>query len=185
MAVRGTADAKPYKWSFSSRWIDEIPQRRARLRTTLMRAVTPDFQVGVEFNPLKEEVGPLANWRVLPESGWQPALIVGTSSDRIGTPRGQAFYGTLSKNIQKETGLPIAPYMGGSYGTYKDRFDPIGGMNVFWTNRVSTMHLFDGVSFHHILNVAVDNRFSFGLLCVTQKRDKGDPYYGMTYGFRF
>jgi hypothetical protein len=37
------------------------------------------------------------NWLAVPETTKTPALIVGTSSDRIGTPGGQSFYATASK----------------------------------------------------------------------------------------
>ncbi len=189
MAVRGAADGKErnWRWTFSSRYVKDIPQERARIRNTLMYAVTPSFQAGVEYNPLKERVGisPLANWRVLDEEGWRPALILGTSSDRIGTPHGQSFYATVSKTFEAETGLPVAPYAGVAYGTFEDELNPIGGGSVYWTGRVSTTHLYDGKNVHHLLNVGVTDRFSIGILYVTQKRDAGDPYWGLTWGFRF
>lgn len=162
--------------------------KRARIRSTLMYSLTPDLQVGLEHNPLAEdddEAGPLLNWRAVAESGWRPALIVGTSSDRIGTPHGQAYYATLSKDLSRETGLPVAPYVGASYGTYKDRLDPIGGVNVRWMARLSTTHLFDGVNIHHMLNVQATDRLTVSLLYVTQKRDPGDPYLGLSWGIRF
>ena len=163
----------------------DIPQERARIRNTLMYTVTPSFQAGVEYNPLKDEAGPLANWRVVAERGWRPALILGTSSDRIGTPHGQSFYATVSKNLKPETGLPVAPYAGVSYGTFEDELDPIGGGSIFWTDRISTTHLYDGKNVHHILNLGVTDRLTVGILYVTQKHDAGDPYWGLTWGFRF
>lgn len=175
------------RWTFSSRFVKDIPQERARIRNTLMYTVTPSFQAGIEYNPLKERVGlsPLANWRVVAESGWRPALIVGTSSDRIGTPHGQSFYATASRNLESMTGIPVAPYAGVAYGTYEGKLDPIGGGNIFWTDRVSTTHLYDGKTVHHMLNVGVTDRLSAGILYVTQKDDPGDPYWGLTWGFRF
>lgn len=187
MAVRGTADGKErdWRWTFSSRYVKDIPAERPRIRNTLMYAVTPSFQAGLEFNALKEELGPLVNWRAVAEEGWRPALILGTSSDRIGTPHGQAFYATLSKNLEPETGLPVAPYIGASYGTFEDELDPIAGGNVYWTRRFWTTHLYDGKNVHHILNAQVTDRLTAGILYVTQKDDPGDPYWGLTWGFRF
>ncbi len=69
---------------------------------------------------------PLANLLAIRETGNRPALVLGTSSDRIGTLSGQAFYATLSKNLKRETGLPIAPYGSVVYGTDEDRVRPIG-----------------------------------------------------------
>ncbi|HSF25011.1 MAG TPA: hypothetical protein VLE20_12365, partial [Blastocatellia bacterium] len=75
-------------------------------------------------------MNPLANWVAITETEQRPALILGTSSDRIGTPSGQSFYATISKNLQREIKLPIAPYAGVAYSTYEDRFLPIGGLNI-------------------------------------------------------
>ena len=104
---------------------NQIP--RATLRTTLTYRILPRLTAGIEYNPLAGNVSPLANFLALPESTHRPAVILGTSSDRIGTPSGQSFYGAVSKNLQKETGLPIAPYVGVAYGTYEGRARPIGG----------------------------------------------------------
>ena len=38
--------------------------------------------------------------------------MFGTSSDRIGTPEGQAYYVTLSKDLSTVKDWPIAPYVG-------------------------------------------------------------------------
>jgi hypothetical protein len=88
----------------------------------------------------------------LTETARRPALIVGTSSDRIGTPGGQSFYATLSKNLKRETGLPLAPYVGVAYGTYEGRFLPLAGINVAFTRSFSGLVIFDGVRLHPMLN---------------------------------
>jgi hypothetical protein len=110
----------------------------------------------VEFNPRAAEPGdrvnPLVNWVVLTETSSRPALIIGTSSDRIGTPSGQSFYATFSKNLKSETGLPIAPYVGVAYGTYEHRWLPLAGLNVNFTRRLSSTVIFDGVRVHPLLN---------------------------------
>ena len=103
---------------------------------TLTYRFHPKLTAGVEFNPRAEashRVNPLVNWVALTETHRRPALIIGTSSDRIGTPSGQSFYATLSKSLRDETGLPIAPYAGVSYGTYEHRWLPLAGLNVGFT----------------------------------------------------
>jgi hypothetical protein len=56
------------------------------------------LQAGLEFNPKAEELGPLFTFFVLTETETAPALFIGTSSDRIGSPAGQqAYYATVSK----------------------------------------------------------------------------------------
>ena len=99
---------------------------RARWRTTLAYQVTPTLSAGLEYNPIAEDVGLIANWLALPETEDAPALIVGTSSDRIGTPERRAVYATLSKDLEGWTNLPIAPYLGLSYSGYDEEVDVIG-----------------------------------------------------------
>jgi hypothetical protein len=121
----------------------------------------------VEVNPrsTEEKINPLVNWLALPEAKNTPAVIVGTSSDRIGTPSGQSFYATASKNLKRETKLPIAPYFGLAYGTYEDRFRPIGGLNVGFTENLSALVVFDGVHVHPLLNFSWQ-RHAFSFLLV-------------------
>jgi hypothetical protein len=79
-------------------------------------------------------------------------LIIGTSSDRIGTPFGQSFYATVSKSLKHHTGLPVSPYVGVAYGTFEDRARVIGGLNVTLGERWSSTILFDGVRVHPLVN---------------------------------
>ena len=70
--------------------------------------VLPSLQVGVEFNAVAEEVGPLVTWFLTTETEKRPAVFFGTSSDRIGSPAGeQAYYLTAAKHAP---GWPISVY---------------------------------------------------------------------------
>lgn len=131
---------------------NQIP--RAATRLTLTYKFLPSLSGGVEWNPRAGKASPLANWLALAETEDRPALILGTSSDRIGTPSGQSFYATFSKSLVRETRLPIAPYGGVTFGTYEDRLRPIGGLNVAFTERLSAMLIFDGVHLHEMLTYA-------------------------------
>lgn len=119
-------------------------------------------------------MSPLANWLAISETERRPALMLGTSSDRIGTPSGQSFYATLSKNLKPQIKLPIAPYIGLAYGTYEDRFRLIGGMNVGFTERISALIIFDGVHVHPLLSFS-EGRHTFSLIMV-KGRDPGISY---------
>jgi hypothetical protein len=110
--------------------------------------VLPTFSLGVEYNPLADDVRPLVNWIALKEKEKRPALMFGTSSDRIGTPRGQAYFATLSKNLKDLTGVPIAPYAGVSYGTFDDRLRAIGGLWAGFGKGFSTTVIWDGEDLH-------------------------------------
>lgn len=144
--------------------------------------LTPTISAGLEYNPLDDDVGPIANWLAVPEENEWPALMFGTSSDRIGTTHGRAFYGTLSKDLEEWTRLPIAPYVGVSYGTFDDEFVAIAGMMIHWADRWSTTSIWDGHNLHHILETQIGDRHSLGLMLVDL-----DRHYdiGLTYSIRF
>lgn len=136
---------------------------RAKWRNTLTYRFHPRFTAGVEYNPLAGKVSPLANFVAVTETHKRPALILGTSSDRIGTPSGQSYYATLSKNLRHATGLPVAPYVGVAYGTFEDRFRAIGGLNISAGEHWSSTVLFDGVRVHPIANYT-RGRHQFGVI---------------------
>jgi hypothetical protein len=136
---------------------------RAKWRNTLTYRFHPRFTAGVEYNPLAGKAAPLANIVALTETHRRPALIVGTSSDRIGTPSGQSFYATFSKSLKHYTGLPVAPYVGVAYGTFEDRARAVGGLNINLTERWSSTMLFDGVRVHPTANYT-RGRHQFGVI---------------------
>jgi hypothetical protein len=135
-------------------------------------------QLGIEYNPRASEVKPLANILLLTETRRRPALMVGTSTDRIGTPHGQSFYLTLSKNLHSETGIPIAPYVGAAFGTYDDRLRPIGGFNLFLPKGFSLLATYNGVNIHPLL-IFSHGRHALSLIMVKGR----DP--GMSYSVMF
>jgi hypothetical protein len=165
--VSGAENLSEDKWTFGMRVIPgAVP--RASLRTTLTYRIYPRLTAGVEVNPRADNAGgrvsPLINWLVTPETERRPALIIGTSSDRIGTPDGQSFYATFSKNLKRETGLPIAPYAGVAYGTYEHRWRPLAGLNVYFTRKFSSLVIYDGVRVHPMLSYTHGrHNFSFVL----------------------
>lgn len=127
-----------------------IPQEieRAQVRTTLTYQVTPRFRLGVEYNPEADDVGPLANLLILKEKERRPAIIAGTSSDRIGTPDGRAYFVTASKSLKEQLDWPVAPYVGVTYGEFEDRVRPIAGVRVGLPKNFSTTLIWDGVNLH-------------------------------------
>ena len=165
------------KWTYGVRVIPNILDR-AKWRNTLTYRLHPRVTVGVEFNPLAEDVRPLVNWLIATETEKRPALILGTSSDRIGTPSGQSFYLTASKSLERETSLPIAPYVGITYGTYEDRFRAIGGLNINLTDRWNSLVIFDGVKVSPTLSYAY-NRHIFSFVLAQGKKP------GVSYSITF
>lgn len=162
--MSGAEGSRANPWTFSVRAIEgQIP--RASVRTTLSYRFHPRFSAGIEYNPRAKKASALANWLIVPETLRRPAVIAGTSSDRIGTPSGQSFYATASKNLKRETKLPIAPYFGGAYGTYDDKLRPIGGLNVGFTEQLTALVIFDGVHVHELVSYSYKlHTFSFVLV---------------------
>jgi hypothetical protein len=162
-----------YKWTYGVRLIaNQID--RAKWRNTLTYRFHPRVTVGIEYNPLAKKVSPLANLVAITETHTRPALILGTSSDRIGTPSGQSFYATFSKSLKHATGLPVAPYVGVAYGTYEDRARIIGGLNITLSDRWSSTILFDGVRVHPLLNYTF-GRHQLGVI-LERGRNPGVSY---------
>jgi hypothetical protein len=171
--VSGALGKSSQPWTFGVRVIaNQID--RAKWRNTLTYRFHPRVSAGIEYNPLAGKVSPLANVLAVTETSRRPALILGTSSDRIGTPSGQSFYATFSKNLRRETRLPIAPYAGVAYGTYEDRWRGIGGINIGFTEKFTGLVVFDGVHVHPLLNYS-HRRHMFSFLLV-RSRHPGFSY---------
>jgi hypothetical protein len=165
------------RWTWGLRLLsNQIP--RAAVRTTLTYKFHQRLSAGIEYNPRAHEVAPLVNVLLLTETARRPALMIGTSTDRIGTPSGQSFYATLSKNLREEIGFPIAPYVGAAYGTYDDRLRPIGGLNISLGKGFSLLATYNGVQVHPLLNYS-RGRHTFSLVMVKGR----DP--GMSYSVSF
>lgn len=166
-----------HRWTFGLRLLtNQIP--RASVRTTLTYRFHERVQAGIEYNPRADEVGVIANVLLLRETEKRPALMIGTSTDRIGTPSGQSFYATVSKNLRRETGLPIAPYVGAAYGTFEDRLRPVAGLNITLSRRFALLGTFNGVNVHGLLSFT-HKQHTLSLVMVKGR----DP--GMSYSFSF
>ena len=175
--MSGAGNQTQYKWTLGVRLLThQIP--RAAVRTTLTYQVHPRLQLGVEYNPRAGEFKPLANLFLVTETDKRPAVMIGTSTDRIGTPSGQAFFATVSKNLKQSTGLPVAPYIGAAFGTYEHRLRPIAGLTVFLGKGFSIISTFNGVQVHPLLNFT-HGRHALSLVMVKGRQP------GMSYSVRF
>ncbi|MBX7224105.1 MAG: hypothetical protein K1Y36_29585 [Blastocatellia bacterium] len=151
----------------------QIP--RASLRTTLTYRLFPRLMVGIEYNPRARDVGMLANLVAVTETKKRPALIFGTSSDRIGTPSGRSFYATVSKDLSNLVKLPVAPYVGVAYSQFEHRFLPLAGLNITWNKDFSSLLIFDGVKLHPSLTYSFGKRHMMTFL-LAQGRNPGVSY---------
>lgn len=149
------------------------------MRTTLIYRLHPRVHIGVEYNPKVGEVHPLLTLIPVTETENRPAVIFGISSDRIGTPSGTSFYLTASKDLEKWTGLPIAPYGGVVYGTHEDKLRPIGGLNIRLPKRFTSLLQFDGVKLHPSLTYTFNDTHGLTFLLIRNKQ----PGVSYTYSF--
>jgi len=115
-------------------------------------------------------------------------VIFGTSSDRIGTDRGQSYYGTFSKSLQPWLGLPVAPYVGAAFRDAENDWTEVAGLSyALLEQRLWVTHLWDGENLHTTLDVPVKN-WVVGLVLAQQEDPsvgEGKDYYlGLSLGLR-
>jgi hypothetical protein len=140
----------------SLRYVDtEID--RPRWRATANRQLLPTLQVGVEWNVAAEEIDPLATWFLWTETEHRPALFLGTSSDRIGSPKGeQAYYLTGAKYLAP---IRTSPYVSLNYSEWSDGWNVPFGANVELGGGFSARPMYDGQR-THLLGMYAAERFS-------------------------
>lgn len=136
----------------------------------------PRLQLGVEFNPAADEVGPLLTWFLLTETERRPALFLGTSSDRIGSPKGdQSYYLTVARRHPR---WPVSAYLSLNYSEWDDGFNVPFGVEVELGQRFSVRPMYDGDRSHLMLNYQ-SQRFTTSLLWVWFER------FGVAFSTRF
>jgi len=144
----------------SLRYVD-TELERPRWRTTVNCRVVPTLQLGVEYNLVAGEVGPLATWFLLTEGERRPAVFMGTSSDRIGSPEGaQAYYLTGAKYLPP---LRTSPYVSVNYSEWDDGWNVPFGANVELGRGFSMQPMYDGHR-THLLGSFSTARFSATLV---------------------
>lgn len=175
--MSGAASEDPPRFVVGYRYASgQIP--RATQRVTAVWQAHPRLSLGLEVQAETGQLGPLVNALLLEEGPSRPAVMAGTSSDRIGTRSGQAYYVTLSKDLEAWTGLPVAPYVGASYGTYAHVLRPVAGLSARLPHDFGALVLFDGVHVHPTVDWTW-KRFVFGLLLVECK----DPGVSISVAF--
>ena len=101
--------------------------------------------------------------------------MFGTSSDRIGTPEGQSYFFTLSKDLSVIHGWPVAPYVGAAYGTYENDLRAIGGLYIRLPAGFASTLIHDGKNFHPTVEYQFLQRHVISVLWVDTE-DLGVAY---------
>ena len=168
---------KPLGLSIYSRWIPEKPDH-GQWYLNISYQLFDNFRAGLDYRPLTEDFGVIANWRVFPESDdWRPALVLGSSNDDFGNINSQSIYGTFSKYLFEVMNVGFSVYGGATYIEALNDLRPVGGLHLrreAWT----AMFMYSGVDEHLTLARELGNHtVSFILF------DLELP--GLAYGFRF
>ncbi len=164
------------KFSFSARFTD-LTVDRARWRFTADYLFHPRVNAGLEINPVVEEIGIRGNIRIIYENRYWPNLSFGTSSDRIGTPKGnQCYFLTLAKTLPM---LSVAPYVSLNYSEFEDGLNFPFGASVHIVDHFSGMLMNDGRKPHAMLNY--DSGHGWGLTAIWVWFEH--PGAAFSYGF--
>jgi hypothetical protein len=164
-----------HRFNFSLRWVD-VDLDRPRWRSTLNYRLHRRLQIGVEINPAADEVGPLLTAFLLTEGHRRPALFVGTSSDRIGSPAGkQSYYLTAAKHHPR---WPVSAYMSLNYSEWDVDWNVPFGVEFELGQHFSVRPMYDGNRTHLTFNYQ-NQRYSASLLWVWLER------FGVAFSTRF
>ncbi|NNE44046.1 MAG: hypothetical protein HKN12_07540 [Gemmatimonadetes bacterium] len=138
--------------------------------------IHPRLQIGVEYNPGEQEVGPLLTWFILPERHGVPGVFFGTSSDRIGTDEGQqSYYLTAVKGLPW---FPASVYATLNYSEADEGFSFPFGATFDLSHGFSVRPMYDGDRSHLMASYGT-NWWSVSLLYVWWE----EP--GISFGFGF
>jgi len=122
------------------------------------------------------EVDPVANWIITPETEKGPLVTVGTSSDRIFSPKGrQAVYATFAKGFPQ---YRLGPYVGISYSGWEKRFILPFGANLALAPQWDLLGMNDGRNTHVLLTYKME-KASITAMLVKMR------YPGVSLGFSF
>ena len=149
-------------WNASVRYVDTNVDR-ARWRLTASYRVFDIAQIGVEYNPVATEIAPIATVFLLTETDRRPALFLGTSTDRIGSPEGtQQYYLTASKLA---TWVPVSAYATITYSEWDEGINFPFGAEWYVYGGFSIRGMYDGHQPHAMVNW-FGERFGVSLMAV-------------------
>ena len=111
-----------------------------------------------------EEVNPLATLFLLVETERRPAVFLGTSSDRIGSPKGrQAYYATLSKYLPwARTAANVTL----NYSEWDRGINVPFGAATDLGRSLAVRYMYDGARSHALLDRFIGERLGVSLMYV-------------------
>lgn len=149
---------------------------RPRWRFTGTYAFTQDLLLGLEFNPVADEVNVIGNYIAMRETPTNPMINFGSSSDRIGSPVGtQSYYVTVSKGF---AAARLTAYASINYSEWERGFNLPFGVDLALSSEASLLFLNDGRRSHLMLNLK-RKEVTLGLMWVWFER----PGISLSWGF--
>lgn len=185
----------PSLWTSSVRFVS-VPERAARFRATLDYRVTPRLSLGIERNggqegpsdwpKINQDLGgffsksdgdtpilPRGTWFITPEKDAIPSVVLGITADRLSTPKGQAMFLTMAKDVQN---APITPFLSAKFSTHTRRVAFPFGANVMVGDSFTFQAINDG-DYTHLLFTHLGPKFSTSLILARTK------YFGLGVSF--
>lgn len=169
-------------WTMSYRFL-AIDDVKARNRLTLDYRVNPRVSVGLETSFADEAsnsvpdfgddpagylrlsdgdtpVLPRGTWFITPERGKLPSVVFGFTSDRLSTPRGQAFFLTFAKSIPEQR---LSPFVSVKVNSFDGKTVFPFGLNYMVQDDLVFQGINDG-DYTHLLLTKLGERASYSLI---------------------
>lgn len=160
----------------SLRWVDtDLP--RPAWRVNASYNYKSRLSIGLEYNPNAGEVIPTGNLFLLKENDNRPSVIVGFSSDRIGSPEGYyQFYGVVAKYVPF---MKSAPYVALQYSEWDGEFNYPFGITIPFGTKGNLQAIYDGNRSHLMGTVYLNETFGVTALWVWYERVGVALFFGV------
>ena len=134
-----------------------------KVASTLTYRLTDRLTLGADYRPLSYDLTAIGSIRLLDESTWRPALVVGTSADEFNSELSQAYHLILSKKIFDKGGISVSPYLGPIYIQELEKFNVVGGLTLRH-GKTSLMGMWSGTDTHLVAKYDITKHLSAGVV---------------------
>jgi|GEM_PF-875055 len=179
-----TSHRRDARFELDLRLIEGIDSDRSRASVVATYAWDERLTLGFEAAPEDDSFSPLVVYRVFDETRERPALTVGTTTDRIGTPSGRSYWATVGRSFAEAVDFPVSVYAGAAWGEFEDELHAVGGVRIDWDRGISTTSAWNGQGLDHSLDLEFDSGWRVSLLAVDDDIDD-ETRFGVSVGRSF